>query len=151
MIQPPESILCGSIFGSDYSFESSCICLDQLCTSGFGDFLPFFVGDLLKLCQVGWGVSVNINLQGFPQILNGIQVWDLAGSLKGFNILALKLFQCCFGCVLGVIVMLEHKSSLQSKIFCTLKQVLLKDLLVFGSIHCSLDPYKSPSPCHWKA
>jgi len=35
-------------------------------------------------------------------------------------------------------------------VFCTLKHVLLKDLLVFGSIHCSLYPDKSPSPCHWK-
>uniref|UniRef100_UPI00358FD8F2 iroquois-class homeodomain protein IRX-6-like isoform X2 n=1 Tax=Myxine glutinosa TaxID=7769 RepID=UPI00358FD8F2 len=30
--------------------------------------------DLLKLFQVGWGASVNSNLQVFSQILNGIQV-----------------------------------------------------------------------------
>ena len=150
-IQPPECILCRSAFGSDYSFESSWVCLYQLCTSVFGEFLTFFLADLLKLCQVGWGVSVNSNLQVFLQILNGFQVWALAGPLKDFHILLLKPFQCCFGFVLGVIVLLECKCSPQSKVFCTLKQVLLKDLPKFGCIHCFLYHYKSPSLCHWKA
>ena len=83
-IQPPECILCRSAFGSDYSFESSWVCLYQLCTSGFGDFLPFFLANLLKLSQVRWGVLVNSNLQVFPQILNGIQVWALTGPLMDF-------------------------------------------------------------------
>ena len=150
-IQPRESKRCRSAFGSDYSFESSWVCLYQIYTSGFGEFLPFFLADLLKLCQVGWGASVNSNLQVFPQILNGIQVWALAGPLKDFHVLVLKPFQCCFGWIVGVIVLLEHKSLWQSQVFCTLKQVLLKDLPVFSSIHCSLDPYKSPSPWYWKA
>ena len=38
-IQPPESILCRIPFDSDYSFESSWVCLYQLCSFGFGDFL----------------------------------------------------------------------------------------------------------------
>ena len=33
-----------------------------------GIFGGFFLADLLKLCQVGWGVSVNSNIQVFPQI-----------------------------------------------------------------------------------
>ena len=111
-----------------------------LSTPGFGDFVPFFLADLLKLGRVGWGVSVNSNLQVFPQILNGIQVWALAGPLKDFHILVVKIFQCCFGCMLGVIVLLERRSSPQSTVFCTLKQVLLKNLPVFGSIHCCLYP-----------
>ena len=90
----------------------------------------FFLADLLKLCQVGWGVSVNSNLQVFPQILNEIQVWALAGPIKDFHILVLKPFQCCFGCMLGAIVLLEQ----QSKVSCCLKQVLLKDFPVFGAI-----------------
>ena len=113
----PESILCRSGFGSDYSFESSWLYLHQLCISGFGDFLPFFIADLLKLCQVGWGISVNCNFQDCPQILNGIQVWALAGAPKDFHILVLKPFRCCVGCMLGVIVLLERKSSPQSKDF----------------------------------
>ena len=144
---PPESILCRSAFGSNCSFESSWVCLYQLCTSGFGDFLPFFPADMLKFCQVGWGASVFRNLRVFPQILNGIKVWALARPLEDFHILVLKQFQCCFSCMLGVIVLLERKFSPQSKVFCTLKQVLIKDLPVFGSIHCSLYPHKSLSPC----
>ena len=93
----PGSTLWRSNFGSDYSYESSWVCLYQLCTSGLGDFLPFFPADLLKLCQVGWEVLVNNNLQAFSQILNGIQVWSLAGPLKDFHILVLKPFQCYFG------------------------------------------------------
>ena len=116
------------------------VSLHQVCTSGFGDFLPFFLAGLLKLCQVGRGASVNSIFQVFPHILNGIQVWALAGPLKDFHILVLKPFQCCFGCMLGVIGLLEHKSLPQSEVFCTLKQVLLKDLFVFDSIHCSLYP-----------
>ena len=47
-----ETILCRSAFGRDFGFESSWVCLYRLCTSGFGDFLPFFLADLLKLCQL---------------------------------------------------------------------------------------------------
>ena len=60
---------------------------------------------------------------------------------NNFHIFVLKQFQHCFGFMLGVIVLLEHQSSPQSKVVCTLKQVLIKDLPVFGSIHCSLYPY----------
>ena len=79
-IQPPESALCRSVFGSDYSFESSWVC--QFCTNGFGDFLPFFLTDLLTLCQVEWGVLVNSNLQVFPQI-NYISMGFKAGLWLG--------------------------------------------------------------------
>ena len=147
-INSPGSIFCRSAFGSDDSFESSWVCLDQLCTSGFGDFLQLFLADLLKLCQVGWGASVNSNLQVFPRILNGIQVWALAGPLKDFHILVLQPFQCCFAVCLGSLSCGNTNPSPQSKVFCTPKQVLLKDLPVFGFIHCSLCPSKSPSLCH---
>uniref|UniRef100_UPI00358F76F6 serine protease 27-like n=1 Tax=Myxine glutinosa TaxID=7769 RepID=UPI00358F76F6 len=76
---------------------------------------PLNMTDLLKLCQVGWGVSVNSNLQVFPQILNGIQVWVLGGPLKDFHILVLTPFKCCFGCMLQVIALLERKSLPQSQ------------------------------------
>ena len=51
------------------------------------------------------------NLQVFPQILNGIQIWALAGPLNDFHIIVLKPFQCRSGWKLGVIVLLECKSS----------------------------------------
>ena len=128
-IQPPVSILCKNTFSSDYCFESSWVRLHQLYTSAFGDFLPFFLPDLLKLHQVGWGASINSNLEVFPPIFNGNQVWALAGPLKDFHVLVLKPFQCWFGFVPGIIVLLERKSSPRSQVFCTLKQVL-KDLPV---------------------
>ena len=53
----------------------------------------------------------------FAQILSRIQVWALAEPLKYFHVLVLKLFQCCFRCMLGVIVLLERKSSQQPKVF----------------------------------
>ena len=43
-IQLPESILCRSTFGSDYSFESPWVCPYQLFTSEFGDFLCISLG-----------------------------------------------------------------------------------------------------------
>ena len=100
-------ILRRSTVGSDYSFDSSInfVHLD------FG----IFSHSSLQICsssvKLDGGVSVNSNLEVFPQILNGIQVWALAGPLKDFHILVLKPFQCCFGCMLRVIVLLEHKSS----------------------------------------
>ena len=107
-------------------------------------FSPFFLADFLKLCQVGWGESVNSNVQVFPQILSGIEVWTLAGPLKDFHILVLKPFQCCFGCMLGIIVLLERN--------------LCRSLRSFPLwsryspwIHCSFYPCKSTSPCHRKA
>uniref|UniRef100_UPI00358F687E cilia- and flagella-associated protein 57-like n=1 Tax=Myxine glutinosa TaxID=7769 RepID=UPI00358F687E len=48
------------------------------------------------------------------QILKSFQVWPLAGPLNDFDVLVLKPFQCCFGCMLGVIVLLERKSLPQS-------------------------------------
>jgi hypothetical protein len=42
-IHTPKSILCRSNFGGDWG------CLYQLCTSGFGDFLLFFLADSLQL------------------------------------------------------------------------------------------------------
>ena len=105
-IQPHESILCWSAFGSDYSFESTWVCLFQLCTSEFGDFLPFFLVDLLKLCQVGWGASVNSDLQVFPQILNRFKSGLWLGHSRTFPFHFLKPFQCYLGCMLVFIVML---------------------------------------------
>jgi len=73
------------------------------------------------------------------------------GFKSGLSHSCLNPFQCCFCCKLGVIVLLERKSSPQSRIFCTLKQVLLKDLPAVDAIHCSLHPYKSPNHCCCKS
>ena len=125
--------------------------LGFICISFTYLVLGIFPHSSLQTCsssQVEWGTSVNSNLQVFPQILNGFQVWALAGPLEDSHVLVLKPFQCCFGCMLGVHVLLECKSSPESEVFCSLKPVLLMGLPLFGSIHCSPYPYKSPSPCH---
>ena len=53
VLRPFNSVLSWSTFGSDYNRES-CDAI-KLCTTGFGDFLPFSSADPLKLCQPGWG------------------------------------------------------------------------------------------------
>jgi hypothetical protein len=41
------------------------------------EFLPFSA-DPLKLCQVGWGVSLHSYFQVSPEMLDRVQVWALA-------------------------------------------------------------------------
>ena len=54
-IQTLYSVLWWSTFGSDYSLEASWVWRYRLGTPAFGEFLPLFSVDPLKLCQVGWG------------------------------------------------------------------------------------------------
>ena len=62
-IQTLYSVLCWSTFGSDYSFASSWVWCYKLGTPVFGEFLPFFSADPLKLCQVWWGASLHSYFQ----------------------------------------------------------------------------------------
>ena len=48
-IQTLYSVLCWSTFGSDHSIESSWVWRYKLGTPAFGEFLPFFSADPLKL------------------------------------------------------------------------------------------------------
>ena len=43
-------------------------------TPVFGEFLPFFSAEPLKLCQVGWGVSLQSYFQVSPEMLDQVQV-----------------------------------------------------------------------------
>jgi len=54
---------------------------------------------------------------------------------------------CCPGCVLRVIVMLEGEPLAQSEALSTVEQISIEDLFVLCSIHLSLNPDQSPSPC----
>jgi hypothetical protein len=80
--------------------------------------------------QQSWSLSTDFQMVFKPGLF--------AGPLKDFHILVLKPFQHFFGCIRRVIVLSECKSLPQSKVVFTLKQVLIKDLPIFGSIHCSL-------------
>ena len=70
----PYSVLCWSTFGNNYSLESSWVWRYLLGTAVFGEFLPFFSADPLKLCQVGWGASVHSHFQVSPKMFDQVQV-----------------------------------------------------------------------------
>ena len=79
----------------------------KLGTLVFGEFLPLFSADPLKLFQVGWGVLLYSYFQVSPEMINLVQVWALAGPLKDIQRLVPKPLMHCLGCVLRVFVLLE--------------------------------------------
>ena len=83
----------------------------QLDSPVFGEFLPFFSADPLKLCQVGWGALLHSYFQVSPEMLNQVQVRALAGSLKDIQRHVPKPLLLCLGCVLRVVVLLEGEPS----------------------------------------
>ena len=93
-----------STFVSDYSLESSWVWRYKLGTPVFGEFLPFFSADLLKLCQVGSGASLHRYLKVFPEMLDRDQVRALARPLKDIQ----RLLHC-LGCVLRVVVSSDQR------------------------------------------
>ena len=66
-----------------------------------------FSVDPLKLCQVGWGVSLHSYFQVFPEMFDRVQVRTLAGPLKDIQRLVPNPLLRCLYCVLRVIVLLE--------------------------------------------
>jgi hypothetical protein len=112
----------------------------KLGTSVFGEFLPFFSADILKICLVGWGASLHSYFQVSPEMFDWVQVRALAGPLKNIQRLVPKPLLCSLGCALSVVVLLEGEPSSQSEVLSTMEQVFIKDLSVLCSIHISLDP-----------
>ena len=76
-----------------------------------------------------------------PEMLDRVQVCALAGPLKDIQRLVLKPLQCCLGCVLRVVVLLEGEPSPQAEVLCSLEQVFINDLSVLCSVHLCLNPY----------
>ena len=60
-----------SLFSSNYSLHSSWFSLYKLCTSGYGQFILFFLADLLRLCQIGWEAS-ELPSRPSPDVLWGL-------------------------------------------------------------------------------
>jgi len=79
------SMLCWSTFGSNYSLKSFWVWRYKLGTPIYGQFLPFFFAEPLRLHQVGWGASVHSHFQISPEMFNWVQVWALAGPLKDIH------------------------------------------------------------------
>ena len=74
------------------------------------------------------------------EMLDWVQVRDLAGPPKDIQNFVSKPLLCCLGCVLSVIVQLEGEPSPQSEVLSTLEQVFIKDLSVLCSVHLCLNP-----------
>ena len=72
-------------------------------------------------------------------MLDGIQVWALAGPFKEIQRLVPKPFLRCLGCVLKVVALLESEPSPQSEVLSALEQVFIKDLSLYFA------PFISPS------
>ena len=66
---------------------------------------------LLKLCQVGWGVSLHSYFQVSPEMFDRVQVRALDGALKDIQRLVRKPLLHCLGCLLSVVGLFEGKSS----------------------------------------
>ena len=96
----------------------------MLGTPVFGEFLPFYSANPLKLCQVGWGASLQSYFQVSPEMFNRVQIRALAGPLKDIQRLVPKPLMQCLGCVLRVVVRLECEHSPNSEVLTTLEQVL---------------------------
>ena len=138
-IQPLYSVLCGSTLGFN-SFKSFWVWLYKLGTLVFGEFLPLFSADPLKLCKIGWGASLHTYFQISPEMFDRVQVRAMAGPLKDIQKLVPKPLLRCLGCVLRVIVLLEGEPSHQSKVLNAMEKIFIKDLSVLCSVHLSLDP-----------
>jgi hypothetical protein len=72
----------------------------------FGEFLPFFSADPLKLCQIGWGALLHSVFEVSQEMFDRVQLWALAGPLKDIQ-RDLSRSLHCLGHVLRVVVPLE--------------------------------------------
>ena len=108
--------------------------LGKLGTSVFGEFLPFFSADPLKLCQFGWGALLHSYFQVSPEMFDQIQVRALAGPLKDIQRLVPNPLLRCLVCVLMVIVLFEGEPLPQSDFL----SALYFSLFIFSSILTSL-------------
>ena len=89
------------------------------------------------------GASLHSYFQVSPDILDRIQVRALVGPVKDIQRLVPKPLLRCLGCMLRVLILLEGDPQPQSEVQSTQMQVFIKNL----SVHLSLDPDQSPSPC----
>ena len=72
-------------WGSDYSLKPSWVRCYTLGTPVFGEFLPFFSADPLKLWQVGWGALLHGYFQASQEMFDRVQVRALVGHSRTFR------------------------------------------------------------------
>jgi hypothetical protein len=85
-------------------------------------FLPQSA-DPLKLCQVGWGASLQSYCQVSPEMLDWVQVQAMAGPLNDIETCPEVLR--CLGCMLRVVVLLEGEPSPKSEVLSRLSRISL--------------------------
>ena len=102
---------------------------------------------LCRSSQALSGWMARVAAQIFTGLSRDVQVRALAGPLKDIQRLVTKPLLRCLGCVLRVVVLLEVEPSPQSEVVSALEQVIIKGLSILCSVHLSLDPDQSPSPC----
>jgi hypothetical protein len=86
----------------------------MLGTPVFGEFLPFFSADPLKLCEVGWGASLHSYFRSLQRYLIRYLIRFKSGLLVGQSrtLRPVPKPLQCFGSVLRVVVLLESEPSL---------------------------------------
>ena len=92
---PLLSALLKHLASDYYSLKSSLVWHYKLGTPIFGEFLPLSSGDPLKLCQVGWGASLNSRFQVSLEMFDRVQVRALAGS---HSCIVLAVFKGSLSC-----------------------------------------------------
>ena len=104
---------------------------------------------LCRSSQALSGTMGTVGVQPFSGLsIDWAQVRALAGPLKDIHRVVSKTLLRCLGCVLRVTVLLEGEHSAQSEVLSSLDQIFtLRISLYLGSIHFSLHPDQSPSPC----
>ncbi len=111
---------------------------NQLCTSAFGNYLPFF----------SWSLpfSSSVRLDEGWQTFSGFSRNIPLGSLQFTS----KLSTSHSCCVLRAIVLLEGEPSVQSEVLNALDWVFIKAISIFWCIELFFYSDESLSPCHWK-
>lgn len=85
------------------------ISLSQAGTFRYSDFSPFCFTKWLKMCYVAQGSDMNSSFE----FLSWIQIRALTWRLHNIYLVS-EPFLCSFCCMLGVVVLLEKKSPLES-------------------------------------
>ncbi len=78
--------------------------------------VPLFQAVGLQLFQVLGLSSTDPSFELSPQILDGVEIWGLAGPLQQVDVVVPKPCLDDFGCVFGVVVLLEDKAPVQTEL-----------------------------------
>ena len=126
-----NSALSKSSFSRNHSLKSSWFSVHRLCKPGFGQFIPFFQADPLKVHQTGCEASVSCHLRPLHRCSTGLS--------RTVRHLPRSHCDICFGLMLGVVLVPRAETMSQ---FQALLQVFFMNrhlsFLVFCPVSTSL-------------